>query len=358
MHKKEHGQFFTENNPFTLGPFKEWFSMLPENAKLLEPFAGSNNLVKMINDTFGKMDWGSFDIEPPTSNAEPAIQTKQLDTIKNMPEGFDAIITNPPYLARNSATRAGIPFDPDNNYDDLYKYCLEKMLEKYNFVAAIIPESFITSNQFRKKLYSVISLTQNMFGDTDCPVCLAMFVSPEIKSQRLLADDFYLYRLNKKIGQYSQFENYYLSLKELVNKNIKLKFNDKTGIIGLRGVDNTNTSSIKFIRGEMIDPDCIKVSSRAITRISVNKKISDAELDVIINQANALLRDFRNETNDIFMTSFKGLRKDGKYRRRLDFKIAGEILNITINGLAPTKEIADDNVYDDLPLLRSLQYAN
>ena len=37
------------------------------------------------------------------------------------------------------------------------------MLDKYNFIAAIIPESFIVANIFQDRLYGVISLTQEMF---------------------------------------------------------------------------------------------------------------------------------------------------------------------------------------------------
>ena len=43
-----------------------------------------------------------------------------------MPEGYDFIITNPPYLAKNSSTRKGFSWHKDNKYDDLYKFCLEK----------------------------------------------------------------------------------------------------------------------------------------------------------------------------------------------------------------------------------------
>ena len=41
---------------------------------------------------------------------------------------------------------------------------------------------------------------------------------------------------------------------------------------------------------------------------------------------------FRNKTNDVFLTSFKGLRQDGKYRRRLDFNLAiSNSLNLIVS---------------------------
>ncbi|MBQ3321010.1 Eco57I restriction-modification methylase domain-containing protein [Candidatus Saccharibacteria bacterium] len=342
--KKKHGQFFTVQNPFTLTPFKEWFSLLPEQPKLLEPFAGSNNLVKMINETFGIYNWKSFDIEPPTNNVVPEVSVIQRDTLKKMPRGFDAIITNPPYLARNSATRAGIAFDEDNHYDDLYKYCLDKMLQDYDFVAAIIPESFITSGEFREKLFSIISLTKNMFNETDCPVCIAMFVPPKVKQKTLNSKDFVIYRLEEKIGNFSQIESYFLKLKDKVLVKRRCYFNDKDGKIGLRGVDNTIKNSIEFVDGNSISPELIKKTSRAITRISVEGVSDPILIKKIIDRSNSILEEYRKNTDDIFMTSFKGLRKDGLYRRRLDFKTAEEILNIALS------EIIDESYEKFLPV--------
>ena len=54
----------------------------------------------------------------------------------------------------------------------------------------------------------------------------------------------------------------------------------------------------------------------------MNKRVVDYESEV----ANELLATYREKTQDVFMTSFKGLRADGKYRRRLDFKTARAIL--------------------------------
>lgn len=327
--KIQHGQYFTRANPFILVPFKKWFSFLPQNPKLLEPFSGSNNLVKMIYEIFGDIKWESFDIDPPKENFFPDVTIKRRDTILNMPNGFGAIITNPPYLAKNSSTRKGLSWHRDNKYDDLYKFCLEKMLENYDFVAAIIPESFIVSGLFHSKLFGVISLTQNMFTDTDCPVCIAMFVSKKIKNQEnLRVNDFKIWQMDKFLGTYNELLNVY-NTKLAIDDDRKMKFvfNDKNGILGLRGVDNTNTNSIRFVLGSEINPDDIKTTSRAITRIGVSLKLNKKETEKIIARSNDLLKEYREETQDVFMTAFKGLRKDGKYRRRLDFETAEKILN-------------------------------
>ena len=321
MDKKRNGQFFTVGNPFRLTGFREWYEMIPRKERFLEPFAGANNLVRMMDEVFGEKEWGSFDIQP--------MDEKVIfrDTLAEMPKGYDAIVTNPPYLARNSATRSGIKFSEENRYDDLYKFCLDRMLGEYDFVAAIIPESFITSGQFREKLFSTISLTRNMFMDTDCPVCIAMFVDEDVKARYLDEKDFYLYQLDEMVGKYSEVYGYFkreiLDRMDGAGEIIKFKFNDPEGKIGLWGVDNTREESIHFGDGEMIPANKIKVSSRAITRISGPVK----DVEEVAKRANEILVEFRKNTRDVFMTAFKGLRADGKYRRRLDYKIANCILN-------------------------------
>jgi hypothetical protein len=76
----------------------------------------------------------------------------------------------------------------------------------------------------------------------------------------------------------------------------------------------------------MIPSSVIKVSSRAITRISVDVNIKN--LDKYLMIANKLLVEFRINTHDVFFTSFKGIREDGQYRRRLDFRLARGILDL------------------------------
>lgn len=105
-----------------------------------------------------------------------------------------------------------------------------------------------------------------------------------------------------------------------------MKFNDKNGKLGLVAIDNTIESSIYFCDGNKINPNRIKNTSRSITRISI-----DCNVDKIIKIANEILTTFRQETYNIFMTPFKGIRKDQKFRRRLDFGLAKQIINQSLS---------------------------
>ena len=314
--KREKGQFFTKKNLFKIDSFKDWFLGIDKKGfSFVEPFAGDLDLPKFIEEILeDKINWNFYDIDP---------QQKTIiknDSIKNFPKGYDFCITNPPYLAKNSAKRRGLSF-PNTVYDDLYKLCLEKCLENCNYVVAIIPESFITAGIFHERLDRVISLTFNPFDDTEHPVCIALF-SPEKN------EDFKIFRGEDEIGYYSKLKKY---LPKNSHKKI-IKFNSKEGQLGLIALDNTKEESINFCQKENIKKEEIKVSSRARTRIflgekevlKINKKYGS--MNGFIEKLNARLKQFRNETQDVFMTSFKGLREDGKYRRRLDYKMAKKII--------------------------------
>lgn len=330
MEKIELGQFYTRTSPFKLDRFQKWVDSIPDfkNLKFIEPFAGSNSIIQMISQDLSVSfsQWEAFDIDPAAQeqNLVPLVELIARDTIAAFPMGFDVAITNPPYLAKNSATRKGLrPLF--NGYQDLYEVALEKMLAGCNWVAAIIPESFITRNVHRSRLEFVISLNLDMFHDTEFPVCLAVF-SP------IPSETHEIWRGNEFLGTEK-------SLAELSKKFLnpfpkhRFKFNDPAGVLGLWAIDNTKCNSIRFLRGEMIESATIKVSSRAITRISHESINSDELLDAVISKANSLLEGYRDATQDVFMTSFKGLRSDGRYRRRIDWATASKILDKAMEDL-------------------------
>ena len=334
--KIEFGQFYTRISPFQFERFKTWFLKIPDigNLKIIEPFAGSNSIVKMILDEYEVIrptNWMAFDIQPEAQehNLVPNVELSRRDTLLNFPTGFDIAITNPPYLAKNSATRKGSNID-FGIYQDLFEISLEKMLGKCNYVAAIIPESFITRNLFHDRLEFVISLNIEMFDDTEFPVCLAVF-SPEASS------NFEIWRGPIYLGNFNELKQNSNDL--LVSTNPKIiNFNDPGGILGLTAIDSTTKPTIKFRHGSDIESHKIKISSRAETRMSSNLFSRIDSLDELISEANEVLDLYRSSTHDVFLTSFKGLRSDGAYRRRLDWNTASRILGTALIRLNPKLE--------------------
>lgn len=305
--KRANGRYYTEENPFRLKPFQSWAHEIAiTSKKILEPFAGSNNLVEMLKDLDLCNNYASFDI-----NAT-AKEVKKRNTIKSFPKGFDVCITNPPWLARNSATRRGLPF-PKCAFDNLYKYCLSLCLSNCESVGAILPASFLQSGLFRDRLQKYILIHDPIFSDTENPVCLALF---DKKSNQVdvYYDEDHLGSLD--------------SLEESLPKSChdyRVRFNDPEGDLGFISFDNTKNSSIRFCHASDIAGYEIKPSSRFITRIG-------GEFDnigLLIARLNRMISQFRKETKDVFLTPFKGIREDGSYRRRMDFALARKFINAT-----------------------------
>lgn len=187
------------------------------------------------------------------------------------------------------------------------------MLKNCDYVGAIIPASFINADLFLDRLHSYTLLSSQMFTDTENPVCLALFSPQKSNSILLYENDEYvgeLYSLQKKLTEI---------LTNSTPKNLEIKFNDKNGNIGLCAIDNTRLPSIAFIDAQLVPKQRIKISSRHLTLISVKEKVNLALL-------NEKLTQIRELTQDFLLTPFRGLRKDGKFRRRLDFQLARKII--------------------------------
>lgn len=312
--KRELGQYYTQENPFNHPLFKEWMNLVNIGEEsILEPFAGANNILKLMDKSGYHNSWKCYDIDPSVENVFPQYEVEYRDTIENFPTGYRICVTNCPYLGKSSARRRKINYPWEE--DDLYKVCLNRMLSNCDYVAAIIPESFITANIHKNRIWGIISLSCKMFNDTDCPVCLALFTPQKPDFVKIYSNETYLGTIEE------------LSKIDLTGdtKYHEWTFNDKEGTIGVKTVDGQKSNDCKFFDGNLIKPENIKISSRAFTRISGLP--DNIDKDFFLKTCNEILNKYRNETKDILMTSFKGLRKDGKYRRRLDFRTVRCIMN-------------------------------
>ena len=186
------------------------------------------------------------------------------------------------------------------------------MLKNCAYVGAIIPASFLNANLFLERLHSYTLLSSQMFTDTENPVCLALF-SPQ------KSNSIYLYENDRYVGELYSLKK---QVAEILNNNSQstpITFNHKKGNLGLRAIDGTRFPTIAFIEAKQVPTKKIKVSSRHLTRIHIPHEIN-------LSLLNEKLKKLREITNDFFLTPFRGLRKDGKFRRRLDFQLARKII--------------------------------
>lgn len=301
--KRRSGRYYTVGNPFDRVPFRDWACRagLPRQV-ILEPFAGRNSLIHHLEGMGLCQECRSYDIAP------AARDVVRRDTLRDFPEGYSVCITNPPWLAKNSATRRGIPFE-GAPYDDVYKAALARCLTNCRHVAALLPESFLNWGRLQERLQAFISLPAELFADTRQPVALALF-GPDT------GQDPVLWSGDRCLGTLNRLRDC-LPPRPLTRSDAV--FNCRDGNLGLIAFDNVREASIRFCAAEEIDPGEIKHSSRFITRIRVNLPV-----DIVL--CNRVLREFRHQTGDMFLTPYRGLRKDGCYRRRLDYATARFIL--------------------------------
>ena len=262
---------------------------------------------------------------------------KHNDSLEKIPYIKDAIIvTNPPYLAKQSASRKKIDLSryfQHTIYDDVYLLALENMLKAQKYVIAIIPESFINSSFLHKNLLNSITvLEENPFIDTETPVCVVCF-DGNPKSQNQI-------KVYKNDSLVSTLDDVYKSRLTPKN-NIKITFNDLKGWLGLRAVDSSNDKNkICFALKDDMNYDWdknIKVSSRHITLINID--VPDDLKSVFVQKLNDKIQEIREKSADLALTAFMGNTKSGVRRRRIDFRLVRAILETVYDDLMQEKRI-------------------
>ena len=307
--KRQVGQFYTVNSPFNYDVFLAWAGICKLTDKtVLEPFAGAGHLQKHVKQAGLDTEWELYDLFPGNKDVI------KRDTLKDFPTGYDVCITNPPWLAKNSAKRLGFSF-PDTHYDDLYKYALSLCLENCNYVAAIVPESFIRSGLFTSRLYSFTSIHTDLFQDTMHPSGLALFTTGGEDTQVFSGTDF--------IGRLSDIKK----LRPITGNDIDITFNSPKGNLGLLAVDTTVANSIRFCDIDELKDYQVSQCSRYKTKILLPPELATPSQ---IKKYNKSIKKLREESGDTLMTCFRGRRKDGKYRRRMDWDLARGVISTNL----------------------------
>ncbi len=326
--KTELGQFFTVN-PLWLKDHIERFIYDSKCNIVYDPFAGTGELLKaVVSLNPNNFTMIGLDIDD-------QFGWKHNDSLEKIPYIKDAIIvTNPPYLAKQSASRKKIDLSryfQHTIYDDVYLLALENMLKAQKYVIAIIPESFINSSFLHKNLLNSITvLEENPFIDTETPVCVVCF-DGNPKSQNQI-------KVYKNDSLVSTLDDVYKSRLTPKN-NIKITFNDLKGWLGLRAVDSSNDKNkICFALKDDMNYDWdknIKVSSRHITLINID--VPDDLKSVFVQKLNDKIQEIREKSADLALTAFMGNTKSGVRRRRIDFKLVRAILETVYDDLTQEK---------------------
>ncbi|MCX6796507.1 MAG: hypothetical protein NTW06_03345, partial [Candidatus Falkowbacteria bacterium] len=312
--KQSLGQFFTKND-FWLKNHILKFINSTKATIAFDPFAGGGDLLRAAKKIGFKKIRG-LDIDN-------ALDWEKNDSLLSVPKVNNSIIiTNPPYLTNYSAKRRGIYENVKKyfdicSYDDIYQLAIEKCFNN-DFGVMIIPETFINSKFPKNRLVSITIIEDQLFNDTENPICVICF-----DNRNKQYNQINVYKNEELLGNLEYFEK----MRKVPHRNIYMKFNAPKGQIALRAVDTTNPQKpISFMKPEEIDYDLadIKHSSRLITVIEV--AANKDTIDKIIKYSNSLLVDFRKRTSDVLLSPFKGNKKNGERRRRLDYMTARAFL--------------------------------
>lgn len=319
--KQNLGQFNTKKDVWLQPQVREFIASCGCSC-VVDPFAGEGDLLIAAFQTFGGPSKG-YDIDP--SMGWPV-----NDGLDNIPYHEDALVlTNPPYLAKNSAKRNKLDsyrHFKDNDYEDLYQIAIHKVLEKYSKAVFIIPETYFQCKWFKEYLVQYTVIEENPFEDTDCPVCVACF-SVDNNFMRFSCNEYEIYKGEEYLFTNTELESILFDFKQ--SMGTQMVFNNPKGNLGLRGVDGVSADDrIKFCfpweLGYSLDD--VKESSRSITVIDLPHRPVNERF---INALNENLENFRAKTGDVVLSSFKNNNKLGARRRRLDYKWARHLINKT-----------------------------
>lgn len=317
--KQNLGQFNTKNDVW-LRPHVYDFIKSCGCSRVVDPYAGAGDLLAAANQIVWEVI--GYDIDP-------SLGWPENDSLLDIPYHNDAIvITNPPYLAKNSANRNGFDsykYFKHNDYEDLYQLAIDKVLEKYKNAVFIIPETYFQSSFFKEYLVQYTIIEENPFTDTDCPVCVACF-SVDNNFFRFTSNEYKIYKNDVYLFTNHDLEDILFSFK--TNLDLAMDFNVSNGNLGLRGVDGVSPDNrIRFCHPWELgyELDDVKESSRSITAINIpHLEINER----FINLLNKELELLRKKTYDVVLSPFKNNNRLGIRRRRLDYALARKLINL------------------------------
>ncbi|MFY9259712.1 MAG: hypothetical protein WAO71_04305 [Gallionella sp.] len=317
-HKTTTGRFFTVKSSWLTAPVYEFIAHALSHApRVLDPFAGDGHLLDKCAAVFNCKING-LDIHH--------VKWAVNDSLLAIPAAADQmIVTNPPYLAKYSASRKGVGaavagYFADTDDEDLYQIALRRCLSAARFVVAIIPETFLNSKFPKHALVAVSVLENNPFTDTDVPVCVACFDTQQcdgVTAARIYKADIFCATLGDIHRQ-----------RLPAARDARIQFNVADGQVALRAVDSTDPAiRIAFVLAADFHyaRDKIKVSSRLLTYIALQNVPPEALPD-LITRANLALETLRTTSHDLILSPFKGNNKAGVRRRRLDYALARGLL--------------------------------
>lgn len=364
--KRELGQFFTTNADYILQGFEEFV----KGKNISDPFAGNRELLNWCKNCGAKTAAG-FDCDKNYVDSKNVFYNDSI----NLPQKYDFVCTNPPYLHKNKASVAIKDkfFAGENSiFEDLYQISIKSILDCEEGII-IVPLNFLcaqNSQRIRNLFFAkfeIIKLnifTGQVFDDTTYNVISFYFKRKKTYSEKnnietviFPAAQTINFELEKKFGwQFGgDFINKIKTAKndlgvfrftadfikqgdceaEIALQNIKDRRIYKTSrefkrklennILFLRAIDSKNGKKIQIedIRHYKIAGLAGKNTSRNMAHLLFKKEIPIEKQVELMESFNKKLSENREKYCSFFLTNFRD-----NNRKRISFDLAYKLLNL------------------------------
>lgn len=364
MSKKQLGQFFTTNSDYILAGLEKFIA----GKEVTDPFAGGGDLTIWAKKNKAKSVQG-FDIDP-----------KFIDNMFNFcndslssPQDYKFVLTNPPYLNINKATKeTKEKYFKNHSFEDLYQISLASIMNSDEGIV-IVPINFLSaenSEKIRGAFFSKFKIIQmnyfkhQVFEDTTYNV-IAFYYKKVEKSLNSFSIKTYIYPEKKLInielsrkfdwaiggeflnnikGQKNLLNIYRLTEEQIEGGpkkiaaahnhidsklfvNVSNNFKDlvKSNLILLRAIDSgTEKGKIRLENIKKHNVECLisKPSSRNMVYLVFNNPITPKEQLELIELFNKKINNLREDYLSLFLTNFRD-----NDRKRISFDFVYKLLN-------------------------------
>ena len=364
--KRDLGQFFTTNADYILQGFEEFIG----GKEVSDPFAGNQELLNWCQKNGAQAVVG-FDCDKNYVNDKNVFYNDSI----NLPQKYNFVCTNPPYLHKNKASREiKNKFFSGGNavFEDLYQVSIRSVLDCEEGII-IVPLNFLCAqnslkirNLFFGK-FEIIKLNifiEQVFDDTTYNVIAFYFKKKSGYFQKNIVEAVIFpdmrkisFELDKRFGW--QFGGDFISKikktkndlgifrftddfikqgdceTEIALQNIKDRRIYKTSfefknrleknILFLRAIDSKNGKKIQIedIRHYKISGLAGKNTSRNMAHLLFKKEISIEKQIELMKAFNKELSENREKYCSFFLTNFRD-----NNRKRMSFDLAYKLLNL------------------------------
>ena len=305
---------------------------IPKNVKLIEPFCGEKDLLKF----FPNHSWEYYDIKETGEHYK--------DTLISPPKYQGKwVITNPPYLAKNKADDKTL-FEL-YSYDDLYKIAISTLLEAEGGIL-ILPINFFSderTGKLRTQFFENFSINNinifidGMFDNTNYNVCSFSFyrnAAQEVERIPIIlfpnktqGELSLLKNSNYRIG--GDFFNKIKNVKNVFGRLIEKETKDFITNIQVNCLDKMEERlGLQYNTQHFYG----KVSDRIFATLTCKEKLSINEQKEVIEMANQMISDFRNENYDLGLTNYRD-----RGRKRISFTECYKICSYCLEKIRKTR---------------------